>query len=110
VVTASVTPFSENPSSLTREDARRRPRKARDFVVAQGAGESATQAQAGVTIRHDAGRTARFRATLWGLGRELRNPIPGRIIDLDRRAAGLRLEWRGGAGPRSPDRERPPLR
>ncbi len=37
------TPFSENPSSLTLEDATRRPRMARSFIISQGSGEDATQ-------------------------------------------------------------------
>jgi iron complex outermembrane receptor protein len=88
-------PFAENPSSLAADDARTDPRRARDFIVSQGAGESSSQGQAGLTVERPLGETGRIRATLWGLARDLRNPIPTRIIGLDRRAAGLRVEADG---------------
>ncbi|MFW6192081.1 MAG: TonB-dependent receptor family protein [Gemmatimonadota bacterium] len=89
-------PFGENPSSLSREAAREDPSSARSFIVSQGAGEEATQGQAGVTLTLPLSASTRVRATGWGLGRELRNPIPDRIIDLQRGAGGTRLELRGG--------------
>ncbi len=92
------TPFSENPSSLTLEDATRRPRMARSFIISQGSGEDATQGQAGATLDLPLGEDGRFRATAWGLWRDLWNPIPGRIIAIDRRAEGLRTEAGGRLG------------
>lgn len=89
------TPFARNPSSLSAEDARTRPRHARPFVVAQGAGESATQAQGGLALEADLAGGPRLRASGWGLGRDLRNPIPGRIIQIDRLAGGTRTEIQG---------------
>lgn len=89
------TPFSENPSSLDADDARTDPRKARSFIVSQGAGESSTQAQAGLTLEHPLGSGARVRASAWGLVRDLRNPIPTRLIGIDRRAGGLRVRADG---------------
>lgn len=91
-------PFGQNPSSLPREEAFTNPRHARDFIVAQGAGESATQAQGGATLRLPMGEDGELRASGWLLGRDLRNPIPGRIIELDRLAGGLRLETGEEAG------------
>lgn len=90
-------PFAENPSSLSREDARENPRKARSFVVQQGAGEEATQVQGGATLSHRLGPEAEVEATAWAARRDVWNPIPTRIIDLGRLAGGLRTEarWRG---------------
>jgi len=34
----------------------------------------------------------------WGITRDVRNPIPGTIVDLDRLAGGARALFRGGAG------------
>lgn len=90
-------PFGENPSSLSREAAEEDPDSAREFIVSQGAGEEATQGQAGLTLSLPLGPSSRMRASAWGLGRELRNPIPGRIIDLERGAGGARLEVHGAA-------------
>lgn len=87
-------PFAENPSSLGREDARENPRKARSFIVQQGAGEEARQVQGGATLTHRLGPGAELEATAWTATREIWNPIPTRIIDLERRAGGLRVESR----------------
>ncbi len=89
-------PFAQNPSSLNREDARETPRKARSFIVQQGAGEEARQVQGGATLTHRLGPGAELEATAWTARREIWNPIPTRIIDLERWAAGFRTEsrWR----------------
>jgi iron complex outermembrane receptor protein len=92
------TPFAENPSSLTYEDARDDPRMARSFIISQGAGEDATQGQGGVALDLPVGQTTRFRATAWGLWRDLWNPIPGRIIQIDRLGGGFRSELAGTLG------------
>lgn len=87
-------PFARNPSSLGREDARENPRKARSFIVQQGAGEQARQIQGGVTLAHSPGDGAEVEATAWTARREIWNPIPTRIIDLERWAGGVRAEGR----------------
>lgn len=87
-------PFGQNPSSLVATTAREAPRTARDFIVSQGAGESATQGQAGVTLDRDLGRL-RLRATGWGAIRDVWNPIPNRVIELDRLAGGVRAQVEG---------------
>ncbi len=89
------TPFAENPSSLDAETARERPASTRELVLEQGLGEEATQLQGGLTLRHAPGPGAGVSATLWGLARDVWNPIPFRVIDLDREAAGLRSEASG---------------
>ena len=87
-------PFAQNPSSLSREDARENPRMARSFIVQQGAGEEARQVQGGATLTHRLGPRSELEATAWAANREIWNPIPTRIIDLSRWAGGLRTEGR----------------
>ena len=82
-------PYLLNPSSLHRTDAEERPRFARGFIVGQGASKRARQSQGGITLRHTGGG-ARTELTLYGVARSLLNPIPGTVIDLERRAGGLR--------------------
>lgn len=94
------TPFAENPSSVDRETARTDPRATRPLVREQGLGEEATQGQAGLTLRHRLSAGTGLEATLWGVERSVWNPIPFRIIDVSRRAAGLRSEVNGRLGRR----------
>ena len=82
-------PYLLNPSSLNRADASERPRFARGFIVGQGASKRARPSQGGITLRHTGGG-GRTELTLYGVGRSLLNPIPGAVIDLERRAGGLR--------------------
>ena len=82
-------PYLLNPSSLIRGDARDRARFARGFIVRQGASKQARQSQGGITLRHTGGGK-RTELTLYGVDRGLLNPIPGAVIDLERRAGGLR--------------------
>lgn len=103
VLNLSHLPFAENPSSVDRETARADPRSVRSSIVEQGAGERHAQGQAGVTVRHRRSGGPEWTATAWGLGRDVWNPIPATIIDLSRRAAGLRLEVRGVVGGTGPD-------
>lgn len=95
VVNAYDMPFAQNPSSLTRQDARQQPRKARSFIVDQGAGKELRQVQGGATLDHRWGEGGGLEATAWGTRREVWNPIPTQVIDLDRAAGGLRTEVRG---------------
>jgi len=78
-------PYLLNPSSLAKSDAKTSPEMARFFVRSQGAGKKVRQAQAGVTLSHK-----NLRTTIYGLSRSLLNPIPGRIIELERKAGGIR--------------------
>ena len=83
-------PYLLNPSSLNKEVADEDPRRARSFVKAQGAAKKVRQGQAGLTLRHTPDRDTESTFTIYGLERSLLNPIPGRIVDLDRRGGGLR--------------------
>jgi iron complex outermembrane receptor protein len=82
-------PFLLNPSSLDRAVADSLPRSARFFVRSQGAGKSILQTQGGMTVRY-VGKALRVESTIYGLRRALYNPVPGRVIDLDRKAGGWR--------------------
>ena len=95
-------PYLFNPSSLDAEAAQDRPRSARGFVVGQGASKQVRQGQAGIRLEYRPPHAPHHRASslvLYGVGRALKNPIPGRIVELDRRAGGLRTEhqfaWAG---------------
>jgi len=95
-------PYLFNPSSLDAETARDRPRSVRGFVVGQGAAKQVRQGQAGIRLEYRPLPALHHRASslvLYGVGRALKNPIPGRIVELDRRAGGVRTEhefaWAG---------------
>lgn len=88
-------PFGESASSLNRADALERPRSVRQLAIDQGWGESSRQGQGGVSIDHQFGGDRHLTATGWGMWRTTRNPIPSRIVDLDRSGMGFRSEYRG---------------
>lgn len=85
-------PYLLNPSSLSKTDAENSPATTRFFVKQQGAGKRTRQGQGGLTLKHS-GATSRFEATVYGLSRALNNPIPGRIIELDRSSGGIRAVY-----------------
>ena len=95
-------PYLFNPSSLDADAARDAPRSARGFVVGQGASKQVQQGQGGIRLEYRPPHAVHHRASslvLYGVGRALKNPIPGRIVELDRRVGGLRTEhqfaWAG---------------
>ena len=88
-------PFGESASTLNEADARNNPRSVRGLAITQGWGEAATQGQGGVTLEHEFDGGQVFRGTGWAAWRNLYNPIPFRIIDLSRKAAGFRSELAG---------------
>ncbi|MBI4545296.1 MAG: TonB-dependent receptor [Gemmatimonadetes bacterium] len=88
-------PFAMNPSSLDRATADTAPRTSRAFVQAQGAGERGRHGQFGIGLQRGALDDPSLDATAYGLWRSVLNPIPGRIIDLEREAGGLRAAYRG---------------
>ena len=82
-------PVAQNPGSLPRDSANRRPAMAWPRNVATGAGESAQQTQLGV----GAERQLQFglvRVSAYGLTRSLENPLPFGYIMLDRKGGGAR--------------------
>jgi iron complex outermembrane receptor protein len=86
-------PFGESSSSLTLADALNNPKSVRPQAIEQGWGEASRQGQGGVTLEHRLGGGQLFRATGWAMWRDVFNPIPSRIIDLDRTGAGFRSEY-----------------
>ncbi len=86
-------PFGENPSTLTRDRARNDPDSVREGAFEQGWGESGTQGQGGLNLEHTFAPGRALRGTAWGEWRTVWNPIPGRIIDLRRSAAGVRSSY-----------------
>ena len=66
--------------------------------VAQRTGETGTQQQGGVQWRRTTGR-GEIEVTGWGIARDLHNPIPARVVEVDRLATGVRALHRGTHGP-----------
>ncbi|MCF8264497.1 MAG: TonB-dependent receptor [Melioribacteraceae bacterium] len=85
-------PYLLNPSSLTKEDALNRPTFVRDFVKKQAAGKEVRQGQAGITLTRKR-ENSNFNFTIFGASRSMFNPIPGRIIKLNRLAGGIRTTF-----------------
>jgi iron complex outermembrane receptor protein len=88
-------PFGENASTLTLADATTRPTFVRPQVTDAGLGEAATQGQGGVTVEHRFPNASTLRVTGWGMWRDLRNPIPAQIIEIDRIGSGFRSDYQG---------------
>jgi iron complex outermembrane receptor protein len=86
---------AENPGSLSRVLQDSVYRSAfRDNVTRWGAGKTITQGQLGASWLGGLGPTDAEFST-WGISRDLRNPTPLTIIDLDRQAGGARALLRG---------------
>ena len=102
-------PFAESPSFLNRQDASTDPQRssdgeciagaclARGIAAARGWGEGAGQGQGGVTLEHRFSDTQRFRATGWGMWRDLNAVGAFRNIELGRNGFGFRSEYLGAA-------------
>jgi iron complex outermembrane receptor protein len=90
-------PFGENPSTLTRDQARNDPTFVRQAAFDQGWGKEGRQGQGGIDLEHSFAPARTLGATVWGEWRETWNPIPFRIIDLGRRAGGLRSTYQHAA-------------
>ena len=96
-------PFSESPSFVNEDDARNNPTMARnladDFKANNPAGrnwgEATTQGQYGVTLEHRFSEAQRFRATGWGMWRDLDAAGVFQMIELGRTGFGFRSEYVG---------------
>ena len=85
---------AENPGSLPQDVLDEGRRAAWGFNVNSGALKAQRQGQLGATwVGELGGATAELAA--WGVRREVDNPIPGTIIDLDRSAGGVRSLFQG---------------
>ena len=85
---------ARNPGSLPRDRIDAGERSAWGFNVISGARKEVTQGQVGATWTGDvAGRELQVAG--WWIGRDLWNPIPGRVIALVRNAGGARALYQG---------------
>lgn len=83
-------PRAESPGSLSKDAAQQSPRNVRSTILNFDVGKDVQQGQLGATYYDDT-RLGTVNATAYGLFRDLRNPIPFNVIDLNRRAGGVRL-------------------
>lgn len=88
---------SENPGSLPADSLGDPDRSAWGFNVRQGTGKEIRQFQAGAAWRSNPS-PREFRAALWGLTRDLTNPIPNAVIDVQRYALGGQVAVGGSRG------------
>ena len=98
LVAAGVELDAENPGSLPADLLSDPDRPAWGFNVAQGAGKEVRQFQIGGSWERAFGGLD-GRTTLWGLTRDVTNPIPNSVIDLGRTGIGGSLGVGGDAGP-----------
>lgn len=92
VVASGLDLDAENPGSLPADSLGDPDRSAWGFNVRQGAGKEIRQLQLGATWERRS-----VSATVWGLTRDLSNPIPNTIIDLERTGLGGRVAVHGFA-------------
>lgn len=85
---------AENPGSLPQSVLDEGQRAAWGFNVNSGASKTVRQGQLGAAWSGSVGGTSTELA-VWGIRRELENPIPGTIVDLDRSAGGVRSVVQG---------------
>ncbi len=88
---------AENPGSLAQEAFDARQIGAFPFNVVQGTSKDMWQGQLGLAWTAPAG-PGQVEVSAYGIRRDLVNPIPSHIIDLDRSAAGVRVLLRGESG------------
>ena len=85
---------AENPGSLPLNGLEEGDRAAWGFNVRSATRKDMQQGQLGASWSGGLGGTTAEFAT-WGIGRDLYNPIPGRIVDLRRAAGGARALLQG---------------
>lgn len=88
---------TEHPGSLTREQLEADRSGADTRYIDTSSGKESVQAQLGATLDQQTG-AGLLSATLYGVTRDLQNPLPFAYIDLFRRAGGARLALRGERG------------
>lgn len=84
-----------NPGSLSDSLLRVDRHQAFGGNVAQRTGERGAQQQAGVTWQRALASSHHLDVTSWGILRTVDNPIPGRVVVIDRTAGGARAIVRG---------------
>lgn len=86
---------ARNPGSLSDSLLRVDRNRAFQNNVAQGTGERGSQRQAGAQWRRSLTAHDALEVAGWVIGRDIDNPIPGRVVVLDRVAGGARALLRG---------------
>ncbi|MEQ1857552.1 MAG: TonB-dependent receptor [Longimicrobiales bacterium] len=81
---------SENPGSITRAQFNADPDQIAAIYNTFQTGKEVQQGQLGVSWRGPVGNYS-IEASSYGLTRDFSNPLPNDVVDLDRRAAGVRL-------------------
>ena len=83
-------PRADNPGALTRAELVANRDQAPALNLARNAGKAVTQIQSGATLRRATANGGEAAFTVFGLGRNLKNPITTAYIDLDRIDYGAR--------------------
>lgn len=84
------TPYAFNPGGMSKEELETDRTATRLAVRKSGAGKDVQQGQAGIQYSTSFGGRHHVDISVFGILRTLYNPIFGRLIDLDRRAGGIR--------------------
>lgn len=90
VASGDVSPRQEHPGALTFEEVEADRRQPQARYVDTRSGKDSAQGQLAGTLRSTTG-LGDVTATVYGVGRRLRNPLPFAYISVDRAAAGARL-------------------
>lgn len=83
-------PRADNPGSLTLAELHANRNAAPPLNVSRNAGKDVSQLQAGATVRRSMTNGGEAALTIFGLGRDLKNPITTTYIDLERFDYGAR--------------------
>lgn len=86
---------AKNPGALSDSLLALDPRQAFPNNMRQRTGKTSRQLQLGAAWRRDLGPGA-LEVAAYRLGRDVENPTPPQIIDIDRMAAGARVVYQGG--------------
>lgn len=86
------TPVAQSPGSLTREQVEADPSQGNTRNIETRSGESHHQAQAGLSYGREMANGHEISARLYGLNREVNNPLPFAVIQLERFAGGGGLQ------------------
>jgi iron complex outermembrane receptor protein len=87
---------AENPGSLSDSLLASDRRRAFPYNLAQRTGKTSQQLQLGGSWRRALGHGA-LEVAAYGLARQIENPTPPQVIDLDRAATGARIVYHGAA-------------
>lgn len=90
VLDVGLDPRADNPGSLTAAELAANPDTAPALNVNRNAGKDVTQVQAGATLHRALSDGGDFALTVFGLSRDLKNPITTTYIDLQRVDYGIR--------------------